>query len=228
MKKLLVATLVLMALNLASFAQKKGANKIPKVDIANVDKPGEIPVTEDDKKAFLKNSKIKTIIKYLGAKINKEAAFLAEGTTRIATKDDGGKVDMMQIVFNVPKTDKGTVQIVLLKNNITNEERVWAENGVLNFTLIKNEVEEKPIQTVDEFESKYFIGKQNPNGIITCIAGGLKAVSSTIECGSCIQSVKYKGSRWSYFKSLIWNCGFKCTVAVISWWALVLCILSIV
>lgn len=226
MKKLLVATLVLMALNQASFAQKKVVVKNPLETAVKGDKNVEPPITKEDKIAFLENKKIIQLQKLLGIKNKKDADFIAEGTRRLITTDQKGKVDIMLLVYNMPNTDKGILQLVMLKNNVTNEEVIWAENEKSKFELVKNEIIQTPLKTTEQLNEKYMISKQQPNGILSCLFKFVPSLSnSAVKCSKCLSGVKPNKVAWKYVASLVWNCGWTCTGILTSTWDFVLCVL---
>lgn len=183
-------------------------------------------ISKEEKTAFLANKEVLTLGKKLsttGKFGSTSGKWLSEGCKRGTGKDDLGKVDISLITYSLNGEDKeNTTEIVILKNNITKETKVWAENDKLLYLVEDNKV----VESQKEKQDKANVGaKSIVNRVVECAQQFARGTSTSCSgCITCVSSCFSQNKSWKRIACAVYNCNGQCWSCITNIWNFAKCV----
>jgi hypothetical protein len=193
MKKLIVLVLVLFA---SVVAKAQNVKAVP----------------QDVRMALVLYKDAQSLLKSFTNKVSKKTEFIEEGCIRFSGKDKSAPYDITMVTSIVSKN----VEIVTLKNNITNEVIAYAEDGISVYSVVKNTVIKKPFQAPTTTNKS----------IGDCFQQFKKGLADCPNCISCVNSCWTKNKKWKRISCAVSNCGSSCFSCITNLWGFVNCVFN--
>jgi hypothetical protein len=194
MKKLIMFSMLLLA-SLGANAQK--------VESASLNERQELSTNNDAKMLAVEFKRM----------ASKKAIFVEEGCIRFSGKDMSGQYDITMVTSQI--SEKG-IEVIVLKNNLTNETVAYAEDGIKVYSVENNKMISRPF--APEASTNKSIGgcfQQNKKGLANCP-----------NCITCVNNCWTKNKKWKRIACAVSSCGGSCFSCVTSLWGFVNCVFS--
>lgn len=194
MKKLKFCLIIALFANInSSFAQKTS------------------PLNDEQKKELISNAEVKQILTAIYKKDFADGKFVDDGCFSFVSGDgkDKDNISMAVVSFN-----KNAIEIAIIKNNLTGEINVYAEDISKIYTIKKGKLTHKPSKAI----------KVSAKSSASCLQIYGKGLTTCVSCVTCVNNCWSKNKRWKRVSCAISNCSSACAVCVTSVWGYVNCV----
>lgn len=184
-------------------------------------------LTPKERDPFLQNPEVKLLIENFQKQGYLTGAFENEGTIGFKAKEGQATTDkapvttadisLLTYIVTNAKTKK-TIDIVMLKNNNTNEAKVWAENETVIYTLVNRSMVEKP-NTASTNTTKASFS--------TCYQQyGVGVMNNCPNCINCINACWSKNKKGKRISCALTGCVGSCAPCIRNFYGFVNCIFN--
>ena len=181
----------------------------------------------NERDPFFQNPEVKLLIDNFKKQDYVSGAFENEGTIRFKAKEGQATTDrapatvadMSLLTYTVTNANtRKTVDIVMFKNNNSNEAKVWAENESTIFTLSNRSITENP-NTASANATR--------GSLSNCWQQyGIAAISNGSNCVNCVYSCRNLNRKWKRIYCALTKCGGSCASSIGNFYGFVMCIFN--